>query len=1186
MTTADPNSRAALGRIPWGRLGFLGLVAVLAIACTSSKSEPADAGAVDTTPSPEQAACESAKESCRSFVWQGGQCVPKALVGAVCGEVAGACTVGVCDEAGQCTGKQPAAVGKECSVMAPTACQKQLGRCDANGGCVAEVFEGAKCTVGEGPCAGAGTCDSAGLCVAQAMEGAACKIHDGPCGSGVCDAAGACKQTALGQPCDAGTGPCAPGICSANATCVSQPLPAGSKCSASDPCLQENGICSAAGECLRTLLPEGSDCSISSPPMCKASAGKCSATGACLPATAAGASCPLSGPKAPCTVGICNSSGDCVAKPAPAGSACTYSSYKECHAGTGTCSSSGECVPTPLSGTKCEIYKGTCGAGTCVDGKCVSSVAGKPCNSGTGPCRPGKCSIGGVCTAEAPLPTGTPCTDPMVGQCFAKDGICSASGECVHAAKAGEKCVQLSGTCSEGTCSTEGKCISDSLGKKCSGSIGCIAGFCAANGNCEQKQLPIGATCNIPGWPKDCKLATGKCDSAGICVADFDVGAACFVGGNSCAPGLCDATGVCVQTNAAPAGAACGIDEGCGIPTCDAAGNCSVNVDKVGKACASSVKVSCAKKACSSAGKCVFVADPGASCFALNDETQSSCSVHNECYSGVCGEAVGECVPKPVSGKSCTATSVCTSGVCNSNGLCEQVPLADGVTCVLAGDVDPQCASAVCVAGKCAVAGNVGKSCGNNPCTIGICLTNGVCDSTPTPGKTCGQDTPCASQICDASGACKAVPKTGKSCPAAGPCFTAQCSASGQCVQTANVGAACETAGLCSNGVCNAQGACVDPAFPNPPACLAEQSSILSECWTGVPDSAGKCQKVAKVGASCGCSVSPCSIGTCQTDGSCLMKPSKPAGTPCSSKCVKNGICTSSGHCSGPVAPDALCDPDDLGAVDAHKYCMKHQCQPTGDCVAVPQPAGTSCSKANETAYKAGQNSCGVYSVCDGQGRCTTTSKVQEGKNCDYNQPCSQSRVCQGGYCISIGPKPDGTACKDGCASGICVGGVCSGHQPDEASCDDGNSCTEDGCCGATGKWALSLTCPYQSIGSCSNPVILYKECTVNYGECLKGVCELGWSGVCVGKKQAAGTVCAVDKCGGEFVCNSYGQCWFGAYSSPAAGKNPCDDGNPCTADSCQDCGCSHMPFVDQEGFGKISCPQGGHCLKGNCVPD
>ncbi len=1170
-TAADPNSRAEQGKIPWGRLGFLWLTAtILTVAACSSKpnqpAAPADAFAdaltdaqtaapgpqdadaaatpdaeadtaidgqsatdsasetdaasdidTDTAPDTPQAQCSAAGSdgqpcavnsfSCGAGICAAGGCKP-APAGQFCGSAVKPCDAQVCDGKGLCLTVQ-LPVDSTCTSTAPGACHKNVGKCSVSGVCALEVVVGSACPLTDaGPCLkpGVGVCLASGSCEPVVDVGAACGLDKGACGKGVCSASGACQLPALGTPCVEGIGSCQVGQCDGQGGCVAQKAPAGAACKP----LVSDACHAASGTCSASgtcvaAVLVGEACA-AAPGIC--GGGSCDAAGVCV-LSAMGKVCGSQ----TCQVGICNAAAECGFTPIAAGSPCEVANPPECYSAKGSCSASGSCQLSVTAGVACELAWGPCGAGICqADGSCKATAVGQACMAPAGPCQEAVCASNGFCKAVA-MPAGSSCP-------FADPGPCQAS-----------------------------------------------TGSCSAAGQCQPLPKPAGSSCSV-AKPGPCQKNTGTCSAAGQCLADADTGAACSLGGQGCSSGTCGSDGTCMVSAMSSAGAPCGPDVGCGVPTCDGKGACVASPALSGKACGGTSPFACSKRVCTAAGQCVLGPNPGAECFAQGEPAQLACSPANQCTGGVCGSEIGQCQLKLLPGKACKATSECSTGVCGAAGVCTQVPIAEGKPCALGPGQDPACTTGVCVAGTCAMVAKTGAACGSHPCKVGSCSAQGICEFTPLPGKICGPGSFCTNQVCDAAGVCQVVAKLSADCPSAS-CYAQECSAEGICTQKLKVGAACSGPGLCGAGVCTAQGQCVDPLYPKPPACSLPLPTGPSECWTSAVDAQGKCTKVAKVGAACGCSISPCSQGTCQADGSCQLKPSKPPGAPCSSSCVKDGVCTSSGHCSGATEVGKSCEVSNLSPLAAS--CTQGKCQESGDCTAEFAPAGISCAAAAVSAFGPGQMTCGKVATCDGKGTCVVANPAPAGTPCGGAGPCSPPGTCKDGYCLSQTPTLDGKPCTEGCAAGHCAGGVCTPKQSSGQLCDDGNACTEDVCCSANS--CGSPVCCGVAAGTCTHIIDAGKICFDD--GCTTGMCDTT-TGQCAVKSFVTGKPCGTNSCGDKLVCIMF-DCL------PASGAISCQDDNPCTVDYCGSCGCTHAPDAYLEGQ---PCAQGGHCLKGNCVPD
>jgi hypothetical protein len=147
---------------------------------------------------------------------------------------------------------------------------------------------------------------------------------------------------------------------------------------------------------------------------------------------------------------------------------------------------------------------------------------------------------------------------------------------------------------------------------------------------------------------------------------------------------------------------------------------------------------------------------------------------------------------------------------------------------------------------------------------------------------------------------------------------------------------------------------------------------------------------------------------------------------------------------------------------------------------------------------------------------------------CDDGNACTDDTCSSAGSCVhtnNTAACDDGNACTSGdrCAGGICVGVA--------SNCDDGNVCTTDACDPATGCTHANNTAPCNDGNVCT---------TVDV--CTGGIC--------------AGTV-------------------------PRA----CDDGNPCTDDTCNPLtGCVFTPDDANTCSDGNLCTSADHCVAGACV--
>jgi hypothetical protein len=164
---------------------------------------------------------------------------------------------------------------------------------------------------------------------------------------------------------------------------------------------------------------------------------------------------------------------------------------------------------------------------------------------------------------------------------------------------------------------------------------------------------------------------------------------------------------------------------------------------------------------------------------------------------------------------------------------------------------------------------------------------------------------------------------------------------------------------------------------------------------------------------------------------------------------------------------------------------------------------------------------------CDAGLGCVNTP-VPNGTSCSDANPCTGGDSCQSGLCTPGAALPDGTSCSDrdkctlldSCRSGVCVGGA-------PRDCADDNTCTADAC---------------DEIDGC-------RHTTLPDGEA----------------------------CSDSNACTTVDACQDGA-CIPFQRRN-CDDGNPCTGDSCDAVlGCQHTTLPDGEVCGPNKTCGGGVC--------
>jgi hypothetical protein len=190
-------------------------------------------------------------------------------------------------------------------------------------------------------------------------------------------------------------------------------------------------------------------------------------------------------------------------------------------------------------------------------------------------------------------------------------------------------------------------------------------------------------------------------------------------------------------------------------------------------------------------------------------------------------------------------------------------------------------------------------------------------------------------------------------------------------------------------------------------------------------------------------------------------------------------------------------------------------------------------------------------------------------------------------------------ACTSGC-----------GCLPDGSPCDDGNACTEGDTCAAgtcaPGKAKACVTTDACSLGSCAPATGCVWSSAPDDTPCSDGsACTSGdvcKSGTCAGKALVCddGNPCTADTCdlaGGCLwtptpvpcndgnACTQFDVCANGQCAGlPIAVSTTCDDGNPCTVDVCVPAlGCDHSSAEGACDDGN-PCTVGDACKSGLCI--
>jgi hypothetical protein len=319
-----------------------------------------------------------------------------------------------------------------------------------------------------------------------------------------------------------------------------------------------------------------------------------------------------------------------------------------------------------------------------------------------------------------------------------------------------------------------------------------------------------------------------------------------------------------------------------------------------------------------------------------------------------------------------------------------------------------------------------------------------------------------------------------------------------------------------------------------------------------------------------------CTVGRCAENHFCEW-------TVAAGQCLVNGVCYGAGTTS-PLDPCEVCTPttDQLafspkleGAAcdDADLCTLSTTCQ-AGECVGIE----VTCDDGDEC----------TRNLCDPAVGCTFPP-APDGLECDDGSLCTSDTICLGGICrgteldcadgdpctddvcdpetgcenpYNTAPCEDGDLCTvgDACSEGECLAGG-------PRNCEDGNICTFDLCLPATGCYNLvnESPCCVGTVSFCddSNP------CTNDLCDPSSGACDVEYNSALCNDD---------DYCTLEDSC-SEGEC--------TGTPRDCDDGNPCTVDSCSSGArtCVHRPLDGAPCDDGIACTT-EVCDSGACVID
>lgn len=835
-----------------------------------------------------------------------------------------------------------------------------------------------------------------------------------------------------------------------------------------------------------------------------------------------------------------------------------------------------------------------------------------------------------------------------------------------------DSCETTSGACSH--VATKAPC---SDGNACTMKDVCVGTVCTGTGlDCDDNNPCTNDGCSPTGDDSGCthSAAAGGCDDGDACTtADACVKGACAGGpalqcddGNPCTTASCDALKGCKNTPAD----GIGCDDG---DPCTSGDTCKASacVGAPSGACGCSSDADCDSVASKNLCSGTFVCSLATKQCQIKTGSAVVCAKDGPCGTEACDAKTGKCVATfakdntacDADGSACTVGDVCTKGTCvagTKNACDDSNPCTDDACNPKQGclhtannkpcDADGNACTTLdyCQKGTCVPGGP--KACSDGEqCTLDSCdIKTGKCvhNTSANDGDVCDAD----ASICTFKDVCKAGLCTAGlalDCNDDNPCTSDDCHPLTGCTHAKNAQSCSDNNGCTVGDVCAAGGCkagvlktCIDGDKCTLDGCDAKTGSCT---FIEIVGCSKKCKKSNDCADSNPCTADVCDSGICKN----------PAN---SAQCDDGSVCTSGEACDG-----GACVAKGSKSCDDGNPCTDDSCHPKAGCQSFANSAlcdadGSKCTPSDVCKDKSctlgAKKSCDDGSACTKDscdaktGGCEHDAKVFAGDACDADgSACTVGDTCKAGVCAkgqalncddkkvctsdSCNPKTgcvhtaaagscdDGDACtlSDTCAKGVCVAGQVKG-------CDDGKACTKDGCDAKTGA------CTVTPIAGCGAFCATHADCddgngcTINTCDILTGSCkETERVGACKdGDKCWLSGVCAAGTCsnGTKASCNdgnpctvdtceaSSGQCVFKGHNKPCDDGDPCtvndacafakcvsgpakacDDKDPCTVDAC-------APKSGQCVYTKTSgvpcddgdaCTQGEGCVAGACVP-